>query len=35
MGTPTQRLFDAQAFLAKVGEGKGILHFKKGQNIFV
>jgi CRP/FNR family cyclic AMP-dependent transcriptional regulator len=35
MGTPTKRLFDAQAFLAKVGEGKSILHFQKGQNVFV
>jgi CRP/FNR family cyclic AMP-dependent transcriptional regulator len=35
MGTPTKRSFDAQAFLAKVGEGKSILHFKKGQNVFV
>jgi CRP/FNR family cyclic AMP-dependent transcriptional regulator len=35
MGTPTKRLFDAQVFLAKVGEGKSILQFQKGQNIFV
>jgi CRP/FNR family transcriptional regulator, cyclic AMP receptor protein len=35
MVTPTKRLFDAQAFLAKVGEGKSILHFQKDQNVFV
>jgi CRP/FNR family cyclic AMP-dependent transcriptional regulator len=35
MGTPTKRSFDAQAFLAKVGEGKSILQFRKGQNVFV
>jgi CRP-like cAMP-binding protein len=35
MGTTPKRSFDAQAFLAKVGEGKSILHFQKGQNVFV
>jgi CRP/FNR family transcriptional regulator, cyclic AMP receptor protein len=35
MGKPTKRAFDAQEFLAKVGEGKSILQFKKGQNVFV
>jgi CRP/FNR family transcriptional regulator, cyclic AMP receptor protein len=32
MGKPA---FDAHVFLAKVGEGKSILEFKKGQNVFV
>jgi CRP/FNR family cyclic AMP-dependent transcriptional regulator len=35
MGKPAKRAFDAQDFLAKVGEGKSILQFKKGQNVFV
>jgi CRP/FNR family transcriptional regulator, cyclic AMP receptor protein len=35
MGKPAKSSFDAQVFLAKVGEGKSILQFKKGQNIFV
>jgi CRP/FNR family cyclic AMP-dependent transcriptional regulator len=35
MGKPAKRAFDAQEFLAKVGEGKTILQFKKGQNVFV
>jgi CRP/FNR family transcriptional regulator, cyclic AMP receptor protein len=35
MGKPAKRAFDAQDFLAKVGEGKSILQFQKGQNIFV
>jgi CRP/FNR family cyclic AMP-dependent transcriptional regulator len=35
MGKPAKSAFDAQAFLAKVGEGKSILQFKKGQNVFV
>jgi CRP/FNR family transcriptional regulator, cyclic AMP receptor protein len=35
MGKPATRAFDAQEFLAKVGEGKTILQFKKGQNVFV
>jgi CRP/FNR family transcriptional regulator, cyclic AMP receptor protein len=35
MGKPTKPAFDAQAFLAKVGEGKSILQFKKDQNVFV
>jgi CRP/FNR family transcriptional regulator, cyclic AMP receptor protein len=34
MGKPAKRAFDAQEFLAKVGEGKTILQFKKGQNVF-
>jgi len=35
MGKPAKSAFDAQGFLAKVGEGKSILQFKRGQNIFV
>jgi CRP/FNR family transcriptional regulator, cyclic AMP receptor protein len=35
MGKPAKRAFDAQDFLAKVGEGKSILQLQKGQNIFV
>src|SRR3984885_412052 len=35
MGKPTKPAFDAQVFLAKVGEGKSILQFQKGQDIFV
>ena len=35
MGKPAKRAFDAQVFLARVGEGKSILQFKKGQNVFV
>jgi CRP/FNR family transcriptional regulator, cyclic AMP receptor protein len=35
MGKPAKRAFDAQDFLAKVGEGKSILQFKKGQDVFV
>ena len=35
MGKPAKSVFDAQVFLAKVGEGKSILQFKKGQNVFV
>ncbi|MGA2993601.1 Crp/Fnr family transcriptional regulator [Bradyrhizobium sp.] len=35
MGKPAKSAFDAQAFLAKVGEGKNILQFKKGQNVFM
>ena len=35
MGKPAKSVFDAQDFLAKVGEGKSILQFEKGQNIFV
>jgi CRP/FNR family cyclic AMP-dependent transcriptional regulator len=35
MGKPAKSAFDAQVFLAKVGEGKSILQFKKGQNVFV
>jgi hypothetical protein len=35
MGKPAKRAFDAQDFLAKVGEGKSILQFKKSQNVFV
>jgi CRP/FNR family cyclic AMP-dependent transcriptional regulator len=35
MAKPAKSAFDAQAFLAKVGEGKSILQFKKGQNVFV
>jgi CRP/FNR family cyclic AMP-dependent transcriptional regulator len=34
MGKPAKRAFDAQEFLAKVGEGKTILQFKKRQNVF-
>jgi hypothetical protein len=34
MGKPAKRAFDAQVFLAKVGEGKSILQFKKGQDVF-
>jgi len=35
MAKPTKSAFDAQVFLAKVGEGKNILKFQKGQNVFV
>jgi CRP/FNR family cyclic AMP-dependent transcriptional regulator len=35
MGKPAKSAFDAQDFLAKVGEGKSILQFKKSQNVFV
>jgi CRP/FNR family cyclic AMP-dependent transcriptional regulator len=35
MGQPAKRAFDAQDFLAKVGEGKSILQFKKGQSVFL
>jgi CRP/FNR family transcriptional regulator, cyclic AMP receptor protein len=35
MGKPAKCAFDAQVFLAKVGEGKSILQFKKDQNVFV
>jgi CRP/FNR family transcriptional regulator, cyclic AMP receptor protein len=35
MGKPAKSVFDAQVFLAKVGEGKSILEFKKGQSVFV
>ena len=34
MGKPAKSVFDAQDFLARVGEGKSIVHFEKGQNIF-
>ena len=35
MGKPAKSAFDAQVFLAKVGEGKSIHQIKNGQNIFV
>jgi CRP/FNR family cyclic AMP-dependent transcriptional regulator len=35
MGKPAKTAFDAQHFLARVGEGKSILKFKKGENVFV
>jgi CRP/FNR family transcriptional regulator, cyclic AMP receptor protein len=35
MGRSAKSTFDAQVFLAKVGEGKSILQFEKGQNVFV
>jgi CRP/FNR family cyclic AMP-dependent transcriptional regulator len=35
MGKPAKTGFDGQAFLAKVGIGKSVLEFKKGQNVFV
>jgi CRP/FNR family cyclic AMP-dependent transcriptional regulator len=35
MGKPAKSAFDAQVFLAKVGEGKSILQFQKEQNVFV
>jgi CRP/FNR family transcriptional regulator, cyclic AMP receptor protein len=35
MGKPAKSTFDSQVFLAKVGEGKSILKFQKGQNVFV
>ncbi len=35
MGKPAKSAFDAHAFLAKVGEGKSILQFKKDQTVFV
>jgi CRP/FNR family cyclic AMP-dependent transcriptional regulator len=35
MGKPAKRAFDAQVFLARMGDGKSILQFQKGQNIFV
>ncbi len=34
MAKPAKRAFDAQEFLARVGEGKSVVQFKKGQNIF-
>jgi CRP/FNR family transcriptional regulator, cyclic AMP receptor protein len=35
MGKPAKNTFDAQSFLAKVGEGKSMLQIKKGRNVFV
>jgi CRP/FNR family transcriptional regulator, cyclic AMP receptor protein len=35
MGKPAKSGFDAQVFLAKVGEGKSILEFKKDQSVFL
>jgi CRP/FNR family cyclic AMP-dependent transcriptional regulator len=35
MGKPAKIGFEGQAFLAKLGMGKSILEFKKGQNLFV
>jgi hypothetical protein len=35
LGKPAKSAFDAQVFLAKVGEGKSILQLKKDQNAFV
>src|ERR1700689_888149 len=35
MGKPAKSAFDSQVVLAKVGEGKSILQFQKGQNVFV
>jgi CRP/FNR family cyclic AMP-dependent transcriptional regulator len=35
LGKPAKNAFVAQIFLAKVGEGKSILRFKNGQNVFV
>jgi CRP/FNR family transcriptional regulator, cyclic AMP receptor protein len=35
MGKSAKKAFDAQAFLAKVGEGKSILRFRKNQTVFV
>jgi CRP/FNR family cyclic AMP-dependent transcriptional regulator len=34
MGKPAKSAFDAQDFLARVGEGKSIVYFEKGQNVF-
>jgi CRP/FNR family cyclic AMP-dependent transcriptional regulator len=34
MGKPAKSAFDVQDFLAQVGEGKSIVQFKKGQNVF-
>jgi CRP-like cAMP-binding protein len=34
MGKQAKAAFDAQVFLAKVGEGKAILEFKKNENVF-
>jgi CRP/FNR family cyclic AMP-dependent transcriptional regulator len=34
MGKPTKSAFDAQVFLAKLGDGKSILEFPKGHKIF-
>jgi CRP/FNR family transcriptional regulator, cyclic AMP receptor protein len=34
MGKPAKSAFDAQVFLAKVGEGKSILEIQKGQKVF-
>jgi CRP/FNR family transcriptional regulator, cyclic AMP receptor protein len=34
MGKSAKSAFDAQVFLARVGEGKSILEFQKGQNVF-
>jgi CRP/FNR family transcriptional regulator, cyclic AMP receptor protein len=35
MENPAKSGFDAQVFLARVGEGKSILEFKKDQNVFL
>jgi CRP/FNR family transcriptional regulator, cyclic AMP receptor protein len=34
LGKPTKGSFDAQVFLAKMGGGKTILEYDKGQNVF-
>jgi CRP/FNR family transcriptional regulator, cyclic AMP receptor protein len=34
MGMPSAKAFDAQAFLAKVGEGKTILEVRKNEQVF-
>ena len=34
MSNPPKDMFDAKAFLAKVGDGKAILEFRKNQKIF-
>src|SRR5450755_3456078 len=35
MGKPAKPAFEAKVFLAKVGEGKSILQFQKGQDVCV
>jgi CRP/FNR family cyclic AMP-dependent transcriptional regulator len=35
MGKPAKSAFDAHGFLAKMGEGKSLLPFQKGQKVFV
>ena len=34
MSNPPKEMFDAKDFLAKVGDGKAILEFRKNQKVF-